>query len=110
MTTTLLTSWPLDGVVIDLTRTQIDVIGGEWEFTGDTTQTGEPLMLSGDTGPFPLSYVYVTYGPLIPAPRPVTHADVYAALTACPAGADEEKKPTPRTFAALLGRLRRRAA
>ncbi|MFD8437412.1 phiSA1p31-related protein [Streptomyces microflavus] len=101
MTTTTLTVWFLDEVEIDLTLTQIDVYGSHWTFTGATTATGEPLMQRSDDTPLPLSEVYATYGPLIPAPRPVTRADAYTVLTACPA-------PTPRTFAALLGRLRRR--
>ncbi|WP_405549745.1 phiSA1p31-related protein [Streptomyces microflavus] len=101
MTTTPMTVWSLDGVEIDLTRTQIDVLGSRWDFTGSLTATGEPLMQCGLDFPMPLSEVYATYGPLIPAPRPVTRADAYAVLNACPA-------PTPRTFAALLGRLRRR--
>ncbi|MFJ8844303.1 phiSA1p31-related protein [Streptomyces cyaneofuscatus] len=113
MTTIPLATWRLDGVEIDLTRTQIDVLGGRWDFTGSTTATGEPLMRSGDDAPMPLSEVYATYGPLIPAPRPVTHADVYAVLTACPAeDATKEKEPapSPRSLAVLLGRLRRRSS
>ncbi|MEV6477660.1 phiSA1p31-related protein [Streptomyces sp. NPDC051657] len=111
MTTTPLKVWLLDGVEIDLTRTQIDVYGGRWTWTGSSTENGEPFMQCGDDAPLPLSEVYATYGPLIPAPRAVTHADRHAAFTACPAElTTEEKQPTPSTFAALLGRLSRRAA
>lgn len=113
MSTTPLTVWLLDDVEIDLTRTQIDVYGGRWDFTGTHTETGEPLMRHGDDAPLPLSEVYATYGPLIPAPAPITHADRHAAFTACPAESTTEDKqpaPTPSTFAALLGRMRRRAA
>ncbi|MFE3400750.1 phiSA1p31-related protein [Streptomyces anulatus] len=111
MTTTPLTAWLLDGVEVDLTRTQIDVYGGRWTWTGISTETGEPLMQCGDGASMPLSEVYATYGPLIPAPAPITHADRLAAFTACPAEpTTEETEPSPSTFAALLGRLRRRAA
>ncbi|MET9096191.1 phiSA1p31-related protein [Streptomyces cyaneofuscatus] len=110
--TIFLTSWPLDGVDIDLTRTQIDVLGGRWDFTGATTATGEPLMQCGVDFPMPLSEVYATVGPFIPAPRPVTHDDAHAVLTACPAEDTTEEKdpPSPTTFAILLGRLRRRSS
>ncbi|MGW0545267.1 phiSA1p31-related protein [Streptomyces griseoincarnatus] len=114
MTTHLLTTWRLDGVEIDLTRTQIDVLGGRWDFTGTTTEAGEPLMQCGGDTPMPLSEVYDTYGPLIPAPRPVTHADAHAVLTACPAEDTTKEKeppaPSPTTFAILLERLRRRTS
>ncbi|WP_228989454.1 phiSA1p31-related protein [Streptomyces sp. DH8] len=103
-----MTAWLLDGVEIDLTRTQIDVYGGRWTWTGTRTETDEPLMQCGDDAPLPLSEVYATYGPLIAAPAPITHADRYAAITACPA--EPTTAPTPSSFAALVGRLRRRAA
>ncbi|MCX4676748.1 phiSA1p31-related protein [Streptomyces sp. NBC_01433] len=108
MSTTPLTVWLLDGVEIDLTRTQIDVDGGRWVWTGASTEAGEPLMRCGDDGPLPLSEVYATYGPLIPAPAPITHADRYAAYTACPAETTAKEKRTPSTFAAFLGGLSRR--
>lgn len=111
MTTTPLTVWHLDEVEIDLTRTQIDVYGARWDFTGATTETGEPLMQRDDDAPMPLSEVYATYGPLIPAPAPITYADRRAAFTACPVEPTTEEKqpaPTPSTFATLLGRLSRR--
>ncbi|MER7696205.1 phiSA1p31-related protein [Streptomyces sp. NPDC096095] len=111
MSTTPLTVWLLDGVEIDLTRTQLDVDGGRWDWTGTTTETGEPLMRCGDTAPLPLSEVYATYGPLIPAPRPVTHADRLAAYTACPAVLPtKERQPRPLAFAALPSHLSRKAA
>ncbi|MCR8946591.1 phiSA1p31-related protein [Streptomyces sp. OUCMDZ-4982] len=109
MTTHLLTTWLLDGVEIDLTRTQLDVYGNQWDFTGATTEDGEPLMQSGEDGPLPLPEVYHVYGPLIPAARPVTHTECLAAITVCPAETDTKVAPSPSTFAALLGRLRRRA-
>ncbi|MFE1731624.1 phiSA1p31-related protein [Streptomyces bacillaris] len=111
MTTHLLTTWLLDGVLIDLTRTQLDVYGGRWDFTGATTPEGEPLMQSGEDKPLPLPEVYAVYGPLIPAARPVTHAERLAAITVCPAKTETDTKvaPSPSTFAAILGRLRRRA-
>ncbi|MEV5678553.1 phiSA1p31-related protein [Streptomyces sp. NPDC052179] len=103
-----MTVWLLDGVEIDLTRTQIDVDGGRWDWTGTSTETGEPLMRCGDDAPLPLSEVYATYGPLIPAPAPITHADRYAAYAACPAETTAKEKRTPSTFAVLLGGLSRR--
>lgn len=108
-TTPKLTSWVLDGTEFDLSRTWIDVYGGRWDWTGLTAGDGEPLMQHGTHQPMALSLVYWTYGPLIPAPRAVTQAERYAAITACPAEA-ETPAPTPRTFAVILNRLRRRPA
>ncbi|MFE2021341.1 phiSA1p31-related protein [Streptomyces sp. NPDC059499] len=120
--TTTPQSWVLDGTEFDLTRTWIDVYGRHWEWTGGWDQTvrpngtevTEPLMRCDGHTPIVLSLVYDTYGPLIPAPRETTHAERCAAL-AVPVGddqADEDQavtpKPTPRTFAAILRRLRGR--
>ncbi|MFJ8863654.1 phiSA1p31-related protein [Streptomyces sp. NPDC102451] len=102
------------GFAFDLTLTWIDTYGCRWTWTGETDTVGMPLMQTGDDSPERLSQVYWTYGPLIAAPRPVTGADRRAALTAptCTAGdeKDEKETPTPRAFAALLGRLRGRSA
>ncbi|MEU0309741.1 phiSA1p31-related protein [Streptomyces cyaneofuscatus] len=110
MTTHLLTTWRLDGVEIDLTRTHTDMFDGEWDYVGVNTTAGEPLMQRDGRLPIPLSVVYATYGPLIPSPRMVTRAAAYAVLTACAADTTDEEKepPAPSTFAVLLGRLRRR--
>ena len=107
MTSAPLKSWVLDGTEFDLSRTWIDVYGARWDWTGLTASDGEPLMQHGADAPMALSLVYWTYGPLIPAPRPVTPAERYAAITACPTKAET---PTPRTVAVFLKRLRRRSA
>lgn len=122
MTNTVLTTWMLDDTEFDLTRTWIDVYGARWEWTGhwqptllrDGTTSSEPLMQCGEDTPMGLSLVYETYGPLIPAPRPVTAADRYAVLAAplCAHGDEQDAKTTatPLTLAGLLGRLRGRSA
>ncbi|TXS21419.1 hypothetical protein EAO71_27350 [Streptomyces sp. ms191] len=47
----------------------MDVIGVEWRWSGQCTETGEPLLIgSGDKTPLPLSVVYRDHGPLIPLP------------------------------------------
>lgn len=75
------TTYLLDGVTIDLTRDQIDVYGARWTWTGlVTTDRHVPLMQSGTDTPLPLDEVYATYGPLIPAPAPLTAAAVRAVL------------------------------
>ena len=44
-----------DGVVFDLARVFVDVIGVEWRWTGGYSEAGEPLLLgSGDRTPVPL--------------------------------------------------------
>lgn len=88
-----LASWVHDGFAFDLTRAWIDLLGHHWEFTGDTDDAGEPLLRSRDTrlgspprvldDTLPLPTLYAAYGPLIPAPREITHADRVAAVTTC---------------------------
>lgn len=98
------------GCEFDLSREWIDTYGVRWTWTGETDESGMALMQTGDDTPERLSHVYWTFGPLIPAPRPVTHADRYAAL-ATPSCADPDMPaPTPLTFAGLLARLRGRSA
>ncbi|MFJ9979650.1 phiSA1p31-related protein [Streptomyces cyaneofuscatus] len=112
MTALPLATWPLDGIEIDLTRTHTDMFDGAWNYVGVNTTAGEPLMQRDGRLPIPLSAVYATYGPLIPAPRPVTHDDAHAVLTACPAEdtTEEKEPPSPTTFAVLLSRLRGRSS
>lgn len=70
-----------EGVTIDLTRVQIDVYGAHWTWTGLVTPDRHvPLMQSGTDTPLPLDEVYATYGPLIPAPAPLTAAAVRTVL------------------------------
>jgi hypothetical protein len=99
------------GFTFDLGLTWIDANGARWIWTGETDETGMALIQTGEDTPERLSHVYWTFGPLIPAPHPVTYADRYAALTA-PSCAEQDEKPTPTplTFAGLLGRLRGRSA
>lgn len=95
MTTLPMTTWVHDGFTFDLTHAWIDCFGNRWEWTGETDAAG-PLMLAVTEhpdckrSPLPLAEVYATFGPLIPAPRDVTHAERLAALTAC---ARQEPKP-----------------
>ncbi|MFS0694335.1 phiSA1p31-related protein [Streptomyces nitrosporeus] len=96
------------GITYDLTRDLIDVYGTRWTWTGTTDTDGTPLVRTGDDPAQRLTHVYWTAGPLIQAPAPVTHADRHAAFTT-PVCATVPSA-TPRTVAALLGRLRRRAA
>lgn len=102
------------GFEFDLSREWVDVYGARWSWTGESDATGMPMMRTREDAPERLSQVYWTYGPLIPAPRPVTAADRFAALTAptCITGAKRVKQATatPRTMAGLLGRLRGRSA
>ncbi|OII63800.1 hypothetical protein BJP40_02665 [Streptomyces sp. CC53] len=127
--------WVLDGTELDLTRQWIDVYGARWEWRGLTSGSGEPLMHHLDEAPMPLSEVYATYGPLIPAPRSSTSAEIREALVRpaaerCPRAAAPTPSavlpvpvavpalrapagppppgPSPRVFAALLQRLRGR--
>ncbi|MGW1127493.1 phiSA1p31-related protein [Streptomyces sp. NPDC002526] len=98
--------------VIDLDREQIDVYGARWSWTGDTDNDGTPLMQTGTDTPQRLSHVHWTSGPLIPAPRPVTHAEALAAIATPACTAAEAKAqapaPTPLTFARFANRLRLR--
>lgn len=117
-TTPQITTYVLAGTEFDLTRTWVDVYRARWTWTGswqltmhpDGAVADEPLMQRKDDPPMVLSLVYWTYGPLIPAPRRVTSAEVRAAITACPspAPAQDDARPTPRTFALVLQRLRPR--
>ncbi|MFG3140797.1 phiSA1p31-related protein [Streptomyces sp. NPDC048211] len=100
------------GFTFDLSLTWIDTYGDRWTWTGDTDESGMAVMQRSEGSPRRLSYVYWTFGPLIPAPHPVTYADRRAALTAtsCTAPDEQDEKATPLTLAGLLGRLRRRSA
>lgn len=62
-----------DGIEFDLSRSFVDVIGVEWEWRGQWTDSGEPLLVSPGLpeSPVPLPDVYRDHGPLIPiSPRP----------------------------------------
>ncbi|NUV65725.1 hypothetical protein G6W57_01165 [Streptomyces sp. CAI-121] len=68
-----MTSFEHDGVVFDLTRSFVDVVGVEWEWRGQRNEAGEPLLVSPvlPESPVPLPDVYRDHGPLIPiSPRP----------------------------------------
>ncbi|MFD5940210.1 phiSA1p31-related protein [Streptomyces griseus] len=68
-----MTTYLHDGVVFDLTRSFVDVIGVEWEWRGQWNEAGEPLLVSPglSESPVPLPDVYRDHGPLIPiSPRP----------------------------------------
>ncbi|MFC9987805.1 phiSA1p31-related protein [Streptomyces globisporus] len=68
-----MTSFKHDGVVFDLTRSFVDVVGVEWEWRGQWNEAGEPLLVSPGLpdSPVPLPDVYRDHGPLIPiSPRP----------------------------------------
>jgi len=73
-------SFTFDGNVFDLTHAWLDVLGGRWEWTGRTNTAGEPLMQAGTTEPLSLPDLYLSYGPLIPAPGKVTTAEARRAL------------------------------
>jgi hypothetical protein len=78
--------WVHDGFTFDLTRAWLDVFGHRWEWTGETAADGEPLMRSLTDHPdlsrtvLQLSEVYVMFGPLTPAPAPITSDAVRAVL------------------------------
>lgn len=116
MTTTTVTIKPTDyaaGFDFALERDWIDTYGARWTWTGETDSTGMALMQTGDDTPQTLNHVYWWFGPLAPAPRPVTHADRLAAVTppVCAAASgdgQEQPKPTPLTFARIANRLRLR--
>ncbi|MFI8942672.1 phiSA1p31-related protein [Streptomyces syringium] len=76
----------IDGFVFDLTAAWVDMIGGEWLWTGARTADDQPVMMSGADTVAPLVDVYVIYGPLIEV-RPRTAADYRKALRA-PSPAD----------------------
>lgn len=68
-----MTTFEYDGTVFDLTRSFVDVLGVEWEWHGQWTDSGEPLLVSPGLpdSPVPLPDVYRDHGPLIPvSPRP----------------------------------------
>lgn len=68
-----MTTFEYDGSVFDLTRCFVDVLGVEWEWRGEWTASGEPLLVSPGLpdSPVPLPDVYRDHGPLIPiSPRP----------------------------------------
>ncbi|MGQ4486855.1 phiSA1p31-related protein [Streptomyces sp. SAS_281] len=99
---------------VDLAREQIDVYGARWSWTRATDHDGMPLMQTRADTPRRLDDIYWESGPLIPAPRPVTHAEAVAAIdtpacTAAEAKA-EEPTPTPLVFARIINRLRGRSS
>ncbi|MGW1813318.1 phiSA1p31-related protein [Streptomyces sp. NPDC002125] len=103
------------GVTIDLDRAQADVFGWHWKWTGAVDGTGMPLMhTEHDAADLRLCFLYELFGPLVPAPGPVTAEERHAVLAApvCTGPVSQSVKtvPTPRTFAGLLGRLRGRSA
>ncbi|WP_069751666.1 phiSA1p31-related protein [Streptomyces sp. EN16] len=63
-----MTTYLHDGVAFDLTRSFVDVAGVEWEWHGQWTPAGEPLLVSPGLpeSPVPLPDVYRDHGPLIP--------------------------------------------
>ena len=67
----------LDGTTVDLDRAQVTLDGGQWLWTCELTESGEPLMQRLDRPlpePLPLSEVYGQYGPLTACPGPTTAA------------------------------------
>lgn len=105
------------GVTIDLSRVQGDVLGWYWTWTGVMDEHGMPLMhTESDAADLRLCFLYDLFGPLIPAPRPVTAEERYTVLAApactgpTPAAQGVKVRPTPRVMAGLLGRLRGRSA
>ncbi|MFV8127484.1 phiSA1p31-related protein [Streptomyces syringium] len=71
----------IDGFAFDLTLAWVDMIGGEWLWTGARTADDEPVMMSGADTVAPLPDVYRYYGPLIEV-RSRTAADYRGALRA----------------------------
>lgn len=80
-----MTTYTFERIVFDLTIPYADVTGVEWEWTGDWSDAGEPLMQqrsdkSDCLTPLPFPTLYKTHGPLIPiSPRP-TAAQYRAAV------------------------------
>lgn len=67
----------LDGTLIDLDRVQTTLDGGQWLWTCELAESGQPLMQRLNRPlpePLPLSEVYGQYGPLTARPEPVTAA------------------------------------
>lgn len=71
----------IDEFVFDLTKAWVDMIGGEWVWTGARTADDQPVMMSGADTVAPFQDVYWIYGPLIEV-RPRTAADYRKALRA----------------------------
>jgi hypothetical protein len=70
-----------DGTEFDLGRTYVDVVGGEWTWTGQRNGAGEPLMRSDDVV-LSLPDVYHDHGPLIAMAIATTGAAVRSAFSA----------------------------
>ena len=67
----------IDGIVIDLDRTQVTLDGSQWLWTCEINGSGEPLMQRLGAllpEPLPLSEVYLRYGPLSGRREPTTAA------------------------------------
>ncbi|MFI5739108.1 phiSA1p31-related protein [Streptomyces anulatus] len=71
-----------DNIIFDLTRSFVDVLGVEWEWHGQWTPAGEPLLVSPGLpeSPVPLPDVYRDHGPLIPISRRPSAAQYRAAV------------------------------
>jgi len=69
-------TYKFEGVVFDLTIPYADVTGVEWMWTGDWSDSGEPLMRQRSDKddcqvPLPFPTLYWDHGPLIPiSPHP----------------------------------------
>lgn len=63
-----MTTYEIDGSVIDLDRVQCDVTGVEWEWTSTRDTDGVPLMqaVHGPRALVPLPDLHRDHGPLIP--------------------------------------------
>ena len=77
-----------DDIVFDLTVPYADVLGVEWQWSGELNAAGEPLMgsMTPDStmprGPLvSLPDLYLWHGPLIPTPRKTTAAMYRNVLT-----------------------------
>lgn len=77
-----MTTYLHDGIVFDLARSFVDVIGVEWEWRGQWTDSGEPLLVSPGLpdSPVPLPDVYRDHGPLVPISRRPSAAQYRAAV------------------------------
>ena len=76
-----MTTYLHDGIIFDLGVTYTDVTGVEWQWSGEYTEAGEPLMGAPERGSVilhpplvSLPDLYAWHGPLIPNPRPATAA------------------------------------
>jgi hypothetical protein len=78
-------TFEIDGITFDLAYAYVDVTGIEWQWTGEATPDGQPLMRSHSEHsccrtPVSLLTVYLDHGPLHRIdPRP-TRADFRAAV------------------------------